>query len=125
MRLAVVGIDHFHTTGWVESLEHYADQIEIVALYDPDPEMGLTLTPRFVDPSLRRSLDPKYKKLPFYTDLDRLIEEQKPDLALVTLLPRDAPDGIVRLARAGVHMIADKPVTRTAADCRLAADAVR
>src|SRR5262249_48615459 len=32
---------------------------------------------------------------------------------------------IVRLAAAGIHMIADKPVTRTAADCRRAADAVR
>ena len=125
MRLGVVGIDHFHTTGWVDSLEHYADTIEIVALYDPDPEMGRTLTPRFADPGLSPALDPKYKALPFYTNLDRLIAEQRLDLALVTSLPRDAPDAIVRLANAGVHMLADKPVTRNAADSRRAADAVR
>ncbi len=125
MRLGVVGIDHFHTTGWVDSLEHYADQIEIVALYDADPEMGKTLRPRWADPGLRRELDSKYRSLPFYTDLDRMIAEQHLDLALVTLLPRDAADGIVKLAAAEVHMLADKPVTRNAADCRRAADAVR
>jgi predicted dehydrogenase len=125
MRLAVVGIDHFHTTGWIDSLEHYADQIEIVALYDPDPEIGRTLTPRFVDPTLSRALDPKYRKVPFYADLDRLIAEQHLDLALVTLQPRDAPGAIVKLAAAGVHMLADKPVARSAAELRPAAEAVR
>lgn len=124
MRLGVVGIDHFHTTGWVESLEHYADQVEIVALYDPNPSMA-SLRPHWVDPSLRRELPAAYRALPFYTDLDRLIAEQRLDLALVTSLPAHAPDAIVRLARARVHMLADKPVTRTAADCRRAADAVR
>jgi len=125
MRLGVVGIDHFHTTGWVDSLEHYADKIEIVALYDPDAEMGRTLRPRYADPGLSRALDPKYAAVPFYTDLDRMIAEQHLDLALVTSLPRDAPDAIVRLAAAGVHMLADKPVARTSADCWRAADAVR
>jgi predicted dehydrogenase len=124
MRLGVVGVDHFHTTGWVDSLEHYADQVEIVALYDPNPEMA-SLRPSWADPGLRRELDPKYRALPFYTDLDRLIADQRLDLALVTSLPRDAPDAIVKLAGAGVHMLVDKPVTRTAADCRRAADAVR
>lgn len=125
LRLGVVGIDHFHTTGWVDSLGHFADAIEIVALYDADPEMGRTLRPQFADPGLSRALDPKYRALPFYTDLDRMIAEQRLDLALVTLQPADAPDGIVKLAAAGIHMLADKPVTRNAADCRRAAAAVR
>jgi len=124
MRLGVVGVDHFHTTGWVESLEHYVDQVEIVALYDPNPAMA-SLRPNWVDPSLLRELPATYRELPFYTDLDRLIADQRLDLALVTSLPVNAPDAIVKLARAGVHMLADKPVTRTAADCRRAADAVR
>src|SRR5690242_18467356 len=102
MRLAVVGIDHFHTTGWVDSLEHFADVIEIAALYDPNPAMGRTLRPLYVDPTLSRELDPRYRAVPFFTDLGRLIAEAKPDLALVTLQPRDAPGAIVRLAQAGV-----------------------
>jgi predicted dehydrogenase len=124
MRLGVVGVDHFHTTGWVESLEHFADQVEIVALYDPNPEMA-SLRPKFVDPSLPRELPDRYRALPFYRDLDRLIAEQRLDLALVTSLPVAAPDAISKLAAAGVSMLADKPVTRNAADCRRAADAVR
>ena len=125
MRLGVVGIDHFHTTGWIDSLEHFADRIEIVALYDPNPEMGETLRPNWADPGLRRQLDAKYRSLPFYTDLDQMIAEQRLDIALVTSLPRDTPDAIVKLAQAGISLLVDKPVTRTAADCRRAADAVR
>jgi hypothetical protein len=86
MRLGVVGIDHFHTTGWIDSLEHFADRIEIVALYDPNPEMGETLRPNWADPGLRRQLDAKYRSLPFYTDLDQMIAEHRLDIALVTSL---------------------------------------
>jgi predicted dehydrogenase len=125
LRLGVVGIDHFHTTGWVDSLEWFADEVEIVALYDPNPAMGETLRPTWADPGLRPQLDAKYRAVPFYSDLDRMLAEQNLDLALVTSLPRDAADAIVTCANAGVHMLADKPVTRNAADCRRAADAVR
>jgi predicted dehydrogenase len=78
-----------------------------------------------VDPSLSRELAPKYRALPFYSDLDRLIAEQKLDLALVTLQPRDAPAAMEKLAAAGVHMLADKPVAKNAAEMRRAAEAVR
>jgi predicted dehydrogenase len=36
-----------------------------------------------------------------------------------------APRAIEKLAAAGVHMLADKPVAKNAADCRRAAEAVR
>ena len=48
-RAAVVGLDHYHVAGWVETLELFPEQIEIVALYDPDPERGRTLRPRWSD----------------------------------------------------------------------------
>jgi predicted dehydrogenase len=124
-RLAVVGIDHYHTTGWVESFEQFPDQVDIVALYDPDPEMGRTLTPNFVDPFLTRALHERYRALPFETDLDALIERHRPDLALVTLSNRDAPAAIERLAAAGVHVLVDKPVAKNADDARRAFAAVR
>jgi UDP-N-acetyl-2-amino-2-deoxyglucuronate dehydrogenase len=125
LRLGVVGIDHYHSTGWVESLEWFDDVIDIVALYDPDPEIGRTLAPRYHDPSLSPSLAPKYRERPFYTDLDKMLAEQHLDLALVTLVPRDAPAAIEKLAAAGVHMLVDKPVARNAADARRAFEAVR
>jgi len=113
LRLAVVGIDHYHTTGWVESLEQFADEVEIVALYDPDPAMGQTLAARFHDPSLSPALAPRYKSLPFYDDLEQLIGRERLDLALVTLQNRDAPPAIERLAAASVHLLIDKPAAHT------------
>ena len=124
LRLAVVGIDHYHTTGWVESLEQFADEVEIVALYDPDPAMGQTLAARFHDPSLSPALAPRYKSLPFYDDLEQLIGRERLDLALVTLQNRDAPPAIEQLAAARVHMLIDKPGARKASEARQAFAAV-
>jgi UDP-N-acetyl-2-amino-2-deoxyglucuronate dehydrogenase len=124
LRLGVVGIDHYHTSGWVESLEQFADEIEIVALYDADAAMGRTLAARFHDPSLSPALAPRYRKLPFYDDLARLLAREHLDVALVTLPNRDAPAAIERLAAARVHMLIDKPAARDAAEARQACAAV-
>lgn len=124
LRLGVVGIDHYHTSGWVESLEQFADEIEIVALYDADATMGTTLAARFHDPSLSPALAPRYRTLPFYDDLAQLLARERLDLALVTLPNRDAPAAIERLAAAGLHMLVDKPAGRDAAEVRQAFAAV-
>ena len=41
----IIGLNHYHVTGWVKSLELFRDRLEIVALYDPDPARGATLAP--------------------------------------------------------------------------------
>jgi predicted dehydrogenase len=124
LRLGVVGIDHYHTSGWVESLEHFADEVEIVALYDSDAAMGKSLAARFHDPSLSPALAPRYRNLPFYDDLTQLILRERLDVALVTLQNRDAPAAIERLATARVHMLIDKPAARNASEARRAFAAV-
>ena len=53
LRVGVVGLAHYHVTGWVETIEQFPEQLEIVALYDPDPATGQRLRPRYTDPSLR------------------------------------------------------------------------
>lgn len=108
-RVGIVGLEHYHVTGWVESLELFSNQLEIVALYDPDPALGETLAPTYFDPFLSPRLDERYRALPFLTDLDQLIAEHALDLALVTLPNVAAPAAIVKLAAAGVHMLVDKP----------------
>jgi predicted dehydrogenase len=118
LRLGVIGIDHYHSTGWVESLEQFSDEIEIVALYDPDPTIGQTLAPRFHDPLLNPALAPRYREVPFYDDLEALLGRERLDLALVTLQNRDAPAAIERLAAASVHLLIDKPAARGAAEAR-------
>jgi predicted dehydrogenase len=124
-RIAVVGLEHYHVTGWVESLEQFPDRIEIVALYDPNPELGTRLAPSFHDPRLSSRLDSRYRDVPFTTDLDALIRDAQPDIALVTLPNAHAPAAIERLARAGVHLLVDKPGARTAAEAERAFGAAR
>jgi len=124
-RLAVIGLNHYHVTGWVESLEAWRDRIEIVALYDADPELGKRLAPSHHDPVLAKKLPDWCGNLPFYADLDRLIAEVKPDLALITLQNIDMPAAIIKLAGAGVHMLVDKPGGRTAAEARPALEAIQ
>src|SRR6478736_182023 len=125
LRVGVVGLAHYHVTGWVETLEAFRDELEIVALYDPDPERGRTLAPSHHDPSLRPELGPAYRDVPFETDLERLIAAHDLDVALVTLPNVDAPAAIERLAGAGIHLLIDKPAARSAAELRPAATSVR
>src|SRR4051812_40651325 len=124
LRFGVVGLAHYHVTGWVETLEGFADELEIVALYDPDPARGRTLAPPHHDPLLRSELGDRYRRIPFETDLDDLIDGHDLDVALVTLPNADAPTAIARLASAGIHLLVDKPAARTAAELRAAAAAV-
>jgi UDP-N-acetyl-2-amino-2-deoxyglucuronate dehydrogenase len=125
LRLGVVGLSHYHVTGWVETLEGFGEAVEIVALYDPDPRRGETLAPPHHDPSLRPALGDRYRDLPVETSLDVLVERHGLDLALVTLPNSEAPAAITRLARAGVHLIVDKPAARSAAEARDAFRAAR
>jgi predicted dehydrogenase len=124
MRVGVVGLAHYHVTGWVETLEGFGDQVEIVALYDPDPERALTLAPRHHDPTLRASLGESYRHLPVETRLDELIARHALDIALVTLPNADAPAAIAALASAGVHMVIDKPAARSSSEARAAASQI-
>jgi predicted dehydrogenase len=124
LRVGVVGLAHYHVTGWVETVEGFADELQIVALYDPDPERGRTLAPPHHDPSLRPSLGDAYRRVPFETDLVDLIDRHDLDIALVTLPNADAPAAIIRLASAGIHLLVDKPAARTAGELREAAAAV-
>jgi predicted dehydrogenase len=116
-RVAVVGLDHYHTTGWVESLELFPEEIEIVAIYEPDESLWAGLAPRYVDPHLSARLHDRHLDTPFVADLGALIDEHRPDIALVTLPNATMPSAIETLANAGVHMLVDKPgaANRTAA----------
>lgn len=124
-RAVVVGLDHYHVAGWVETLELFADRIEIVALYDPDPERGGALRPRYSDPALAQELKPGYRSLPVETSLDALVERHRPDLAIVMLPNRDAPAAIARLGGAGIHLLVDKPAAMSAGAARDAFAAAR
>lgn len=125
LRLGVVGLEHYHVTGWVDSLAQFTDQVEIVGLYDPDPENGKRLVPRHSDPHLSQALPAHFKDLPFTTDLDSLVKDQKIDIALVTMPNFLAPAAITQLANAGIHMLVDKPGAKTAPEAEAAFGAAK
>ncbi len=108
-RAIVAGLDHYHVTGWVETLGLFADKIDVVARYDPDPRRATLDRPSFVDPNLPQAFPEWFQRAPFSSDLPELIREARPDLALVTMPNRLAPDVVIELARAGCHVIVDKP----------------
>lgn len=111
VRLAVVGVNHPHAAGFRENLL-LMPEVEIVALYDPAPDVA------------RRLVQPVLRGLPFYDDLPALLREQRPEAVLIAL-PNDAtPDAIVHSARAGAHVFAEKPCARTAAEFAPAAAAI-
>lgn len=124
-RVGVIGLEHYHVTGWVNSLELFPDRLEIVALHDPDPARGAALAPQFYDPHLSAALNDSYRSLPFFTDLDTLLANQPIDIALVTLPNSEMPTAITRLAKAGVHILVDKPGARTSAEAEPAFRATR
>lgn len=125
LRVGVVGLGHYHVTGWVETLEGFPDELEIVALQDPDPELARTLAPPHHDPSLRPGLGERYRGLPFESRLEDLIERHALDIALVTLPNAEAPSAIEALAASGIHLLIDKPAARSAPEAKRAFDAVQ
>ena len=112
LRTAIIGLNHYHVTGWTESLASLTDQIDVVARYDPDPTRKNAPGPEFVDPSLSQIFPAWIADTPFYSSLPQLIEAEKPDLALVTLPNTAAPLAIATLANHGVHLLVDKPGAR-------------
>ena len=120
LRVGIAGIDHYHSTGWAESLELFPEQLDVVALYDPNPDMGASLAPSFHDPHLSPRLPERYRQLPFVTDLDELIADHDLDIALITLPNLHAPGAVIKFAAAGVHMLIDKPGAPNAATAEAA-----
>jgi predicted dehydrogenase len=109
LRTVIVGLNHYHVTGWVESLAGFPDQIEIVGRFDADPARSDRDAPDFSDPNLSQSFPAWMSAVPFFSDLDALVDSTAPDLALVTLPNVQTPSAIRSLASAGVHLLVDKP----------------
>jgi len=110
-RLAVIGVDHPHGAGWRELLDNLADELHVAAVV---PAFGGGLA----------SLEERYAHVPRFDSVDALLAGAEFDGALVTLPNCEAPDCVARLARAGKHVLAEKPVAASAAEARAAAEAV-
>ncbi len=125
LRTVVIGLEHYHVTGWVETLGLFPERIEIVGRYDPNPARAERPSPEFVDPGLPRRFPESFGAAPFFSNLTDLIRETRPELALVTLPNRFAPDAVVALANAGCHILSDKPGALDASGAQRSVTATR
>jgi predicted dehydrogenase len=99
--MALVGVDHPHAEEWHRTLTAVPELVP-VAHYDPHPSAAM------------ERLAPPYDGLPVYGDLAKLLARHPVQAALVMLPLEDAENALLTLARAGVHIMAEKPVARTA-----------
>ena len=111
-RLAVVGIDHPHGAGWRELLPHFGDEVAVTAIV---PAFGGGLT----------SLEERYATVPRFETVGALVAAGDFVGALVCLPNSEAPAAVTALARAGKHVLMEKPGGASAAAFEPAAAAVR
>ena len=112
VRFAQIGVDHPHASAYLEGLL-LMPEVEVVALYDPDPAAAGGHVP------------PELDGVPVFGQVAELLSKERPEAAIISLPNDIAPGAVVQAAEAGVHVYVDKPGARTSAEFRTAVDAVR
>lgn len=104
-RFAIVGLDHDHVWGRMETLLQTPDT-ELVAIWDTHPELIAKAKSR-VPASVK-----------FFTDYTTMLDEMKPDAVIVTTR-NDLHLAILRAcAERHIHYFTEKPMAATGADAR-------
>jgi predicted dehydrogenase len=111
-RIACIGIDHPHGAAWREIFPHVNVPLEVSAIM---PAFGGAVT----------SLEEKYARVPRFDTVDHLVAEAAFDGALVCLPNRETPAAVRQLAKAGKHVLMEKPGGASLSDVAPALDAVR
>lgn len=87
----------------------YADTSELVAFCDLS-QTRMDYANRVIQDKLGKTPVPTY----YYTDYDKMIREQRPDIVIVTSVDRTHDDYIVRAMELGCDVITEKPITTDA-----------
>ncbi len=72
-------------------------------------EAAIADTSGHVFEEAKRKLSGKFGAVPLFTDTDRLFEEYRPDLAIISFPAVDAPAAIEAALKHGCHVLAEKP----------------
>lgn len=112
-RFAVVGLGHFAQTAILPAFANAADKAELVALVTGDPEKA-------------RKLSRKYKAPAHdYEKFDELLAAGEIDAVYIALPNSMHREFAVRAAKAGVHVLCEKPLAYSAKDAQAMIDACR
>ncbi|WP_207427992.1 Gfo/Idh/MocA family protein [Pedobacter sp. SYSU D00535] len=111
-RVAMVGTGHRGTGMWgTDVIKEFNHMVEFVGLCDKNQGRVATA-----------------KKMmgvtcPTYTDLDKMLKEQKPEILIVTTMDSTHHEQIVKGLEAGADIITEKPMTTDEDKCQLILDA--
>ncbi len=99
-------------TGWASDIvKNYADAAELVGLCDINPKR------------VEASKEMCGSSAPAFVDFDRMVQETKPDLALITT-PDSAHSGyIIRAMELGLDVLSEKPLCTDEDQCQAVLDA--
>jgi predicted dehydrogenase len=104
-RVAFIGVDHPHGSGWRETMAQLGDELQIAAI-----------VPRFGEATA--SLEERLANVQRFATVEELISWGEFDGAILCLPNNEGPTAIAQLASAGKHVLAEKPVAATADDFR-------
>lgn len=113
-RYAIVGTGHRGSGMWgTEALKRHGDRLELVGLCDVNPLRA----------EAARSLIGT--RAPVYTDLDRMIDEAKPERIAVCTVDATHSGIIVKALDRGVDVVTEKPMATELEQCRALVEAER
>lgn len=111
VRFALLGLGQPHMEAYTGTLLHMPEA-EIVAAYD----LGFQTRPQ--------KLPDVLSGMPIYDDIETLLDKERPEAILVCLPGKIVPGVIEMAAARGIHVMAEKPCARTAAEWRVAQAAI-
>ena len=107
-RFGILSFAHYHANFWAAAMNE-SEEATLVGIWDDDRQRGEEAAARY--------------GAPFYADLDALLA--RCDAVGITSETSLHAPLVERAAAAGVHVLLEKPMARTLAECRRIRDAVR
>ena len=104
IRFAVVGLGHFAQTAILPAFENASENATLSALVTGDVEKAAALSQRYDVPAYR------------YEEFDRLLESGDIDAVFIALPNSQHREYTERAAKAGIHILCEKPLAHTAED---------
>jgi predicted dehydrogenase len=111
VRFAILGVAQPHAAAYTETLLHMPET-EVVAGYSWEPE------------AVRGTLPAALAEMPLYDDWRELLDKEQPEAILVCLPGKMVPEIVETAANRGIHIMAEKPCARTAAEWLPAQEAI-
>ena len=105
-RIAGISFDHMHMGDLLRQVAEHPDA-ELTGIYDPDRARMASAMATFAIPEDR-----------VFTDLDACLASARPDLAILCSAPSAHAEHTERLARAGCHVLVEKPFASSVVDAR-------